>query len=95
MTVPLYALNQLDPVRLEWLVPGMVKEKVQMLLKSLPQRLRRHFVPLPDWAKSFAQRHEVPDGDLIELLIKELGSSSALISRNQTSSLRCFRRTSA
>lgn len=71
MTVPLYALNQLDPVRLEWLVPGMVKEKVQMLLKSLPQRLRRHFVPLPDWAKSFAQRHEVPDGDLIELLIKE------------------------
>ena len=42
-----------------------------MLLKSLPQRLRRHFVPLPDWAKSFAQRHEVPDGDLIELLIKE------------------------
>ena len=55
MTVPLYALNQLDPVRLEWLVPGMVKEKVQMLLKSLPQRLRRHFVPLPDWAKDFAQ----------------------------------------
>lgn len=52
-------------------MPGMVKEKVQMLLKSLPQRLRRHFVPLPGWAKIFCQRHEVPNGDLIELLIKE------------------------
>lgn len=71
LTVPLFALNQLDAERLEWLVPGMVKEKVQMLLKSLPQKLRRHFVPLPDWAKDFAQRHEIPQGDLIEQIIKE------------------------
>lgn len=71
LTVPLFALNQLDAERLEWLVPGMVKEKVQMLLKSLPQRLRRHFVPLPDWAKAFAQRHEVPKGDLFETIIAE------------------------
>ena len=37
LSVPLFALNQLDPARCEWLVPGMLKEKVHLLLKSLPQ----------------------------------------------------------
>ncbi|MFP3710636.1 DUF3418 domain-containing protein, partial [Paraburkholderia sp. SIMBA_009] len=37
LAVPLYALNQVDARRCEWLVPGMLKEKVQLLLKSLPQ----------------------------------------------------------
>ncbi len=53
LTVPLYALNQISEEQMEWLVPGMVKEKTAALLKGLPQRLRRHFVPIPDWAKSF------------------------------------------
>ena len=48
LAVPLYALNQLSRERCEWLVPGMLKEKVHLLLKSLPQKLRRHCVPLPD-----------------------------------------------
>lgn len=54
--VPLFALNQIDPVRCEWLVPGMVKEKAQVLLKSLPQKIRRHCVPLPDYALGFFTR---------------------------------------
>lgn len=54
--VPLFALNQIDPVRCEWLVPGMVKEKTQVLLKSLPQKIRRHCVPLPDYALGFFTR---------------------------------------
>lgn len=56
ITVPLFALNQIDPVRAEWLVPGMVREKAQVLLKSLPQKIRRHCVPLPDYAKGFFER---------------------------------------
>lgn len=56
MTVPLFALNQLDPVRAEWLVPGMVKEKAQALLKTLPQKIRRNCVPLPDYAAGFLTR---------------------------------------
>ena len=56
LTVPLYALNQLDLVRAEWLVPGMLKEKVTALLKSLPQKIRRHCVPLPQYAEGFFGR---------------------------------------
>ena len=54
-TVPLASLNQLDPDRCEWLVPGMLKEKALALLKSLPQKLRRGCVPLPEFAANFAQ----------------------------------------
>ncbi len=56
LTVPVYALNQIDPVRCEWLVPGMVKEKAQALLKSLPQKIRRHCVPIAEYAKAFYAR---------------------------------------
>ncbi|WP_424312270.1 ATP-dependent RNA helicase HrpA [Castellaniella sp.] len=56
LTVPLFTLNQIDAARCEWLVPGMLKEKAHLLLKSLPQKLRRHCVPLPDYAAGFHER---------------------------------------
>lgn len=56
LTVPLFALNRIDPMRCEWLVPGMLKEKVHLLLRSLPQKLRRHCVPLPEYAAGFVER---------------------------------------
>ena len=58
LEVPLYALNQVDAVRTEWLVPGMLADKVQALLRSLGQRHRRHLVPIEAWASGFAQRIE-------------------------------------
>lgn len=56
LSIPLFALNQVDAARCEWLVPGMLKEKVLLALKSLPQKLRRHCVPLPDYAAGFFDR---------------------------------------
>ena len=58
LAVPLYALNQLDAVRAEWLVPGMVKEKAQTLLKSLPQKIRRHCVPIADFCGRLLHANE-------------------------------------
>ncbi|NRR33196.1 ATP-dependent RNA helicase HrpA [Oxalobacteraceae bacterium] len=76
MSVPLFALNQLPRERCEWLVPGMLKEKVHLLLKSLPQKLRRHCVPLPDYAAKFCERvHEAGvfgRGDLIDAIIADI-----------------------
>jgi ATP-dependent helicase HrpA len=48
--VPAAILNQLDPLRFEWLVPGLLREKVIALIRTLPKGLRRHFVPVPDAA---------------------------------------------
>ena len=76
LSVPLYALNQLPRERCEWLVPGMLKEKVHLLLKSLPQKLRRHCVPLPDYAAKFCERvHEAGvfgRGDLVDAIILDI-----------------------
>jgi ATP-dependent helicase HrpA len=76
LIVPLAALNQVDAVRCDWLVPGMLKEKVHLLLKSLPQKLRRHCVPLPDYAAAFVQRHadevNAPRRPLLDALIADL-----------------------
>jgi ATP-dependent helicase HrpA len=46
--VPMSVLHQLPEQRLEWLVPGMLREKCISLVKSLPKSLRKHFVPVPD-----------------------------------------------
>ncbi|NEX61653.1 ATP-dependent RNA helicase HrpA [Noviherbaspirillum galbum] len=72
LTVPLYALNQVSADRCDWLVPGMLKEKVHMLLKSLPQKLRRHCVPLPDYAAGFCDRADFGKGHLLDTLIADI-----------------------
>ena len=78
LSVPLFALNQIDPARCEWLVPGMLKEKVHLLLKSLPQKLRRHCVPLPDYAAGFYERCygqlDDPQRGLVDALIVDMWS---------------------
>ncbi len=74
-TVPLFALNQLDPLRAQWLVPGMVKEKAALLLKSLPQKIRRHCVPLPNYAEGFYARveaHFPPQEGFLEVLARDV-----------------------
>ena len=82
LTVPLFALNQIDPVRCDWLVLGMVKEKVQSLLKSLPQKLRRHCVPLTDYAAGFFTRTQngtpVVGKTLIDALIDDIAAETGI-----------------
>jgi ATP-dependent helicase HrpA len=82
LAVPLFALNQMPRERCEWLVPGMLKEKVHLLLKSLPQKLRRHCVPLPDYAAKFCERIDAADkfgrGDLIDAIIADIRAQTTL-----------------
>jgi ATP-dependent helicase HrpA len=78
LTVPLFALNQVDARRAEWLVPGMLKEKAQLLLKSLPQKLRRHCVPLPEYAAGFVERAGARPGaqGLVEALVADVRATT-------------------
>ncbi|MGZ5250498.1 MAG: ATP-dependent RNA helicase HrpA, partial [Caldimonas sp.] len=72
VTLPIYALNAASEERCEWLVPGMLKDKVVALAKTLPQRPRSRLVPLPEYAASFIERHEFAAGSLIELLAADV-----------------------
>ena len=55
VTVPLYVLNQVSDERADWLVMGMLGQKVLALLKTLHQKPRARLVPLPDAAERFTQ----------------------------------------
>jgi ATP-dependent helicase HrpA len=82
VTVPLFVLNQVNDERCEWLVPGMLKDKVQALLKTLHQRPRSRLVPLPDTAAKFAEALNAPErfghGGLIDAVLKLVREATSL-----------------
>ena len=82
VTVPLFVLNQVSEDRCEWLVPGLLKDKIQALLKSLPQRPRSRFVPLPESATRLAAELSVSElfgsGSLTEVLLKKCRDETSL-----------------
>ncbi|MDP4772059.1 MAG: ATP-dependent RNA helicase HrpA [Limnohabitans sp.] len=82
VTVPLFVLNQVSEDRCEWLVPGLLKDKIQALLKSLPQRPRSRFVPLPESATRLAAELSVPElfgsGSLTDVLLKKARDETSL-----------------
>jgi len=82
VTVPLFVLNQVNEERCEWLVPGMLKDKIQALLKSLPQRPRSRFVPLPESAAKLADvlgtEEAFGRGSLTDALLKQVRDITSL-----------------
>ncbi len=70
--VPLAALNQVDPRRLEWLVPGLLPERMTALLKSLPKSLRRSFVPVPDYVQALVEALPPQDKALTAAMAERL-----------------------
>jgi ATP-dependent helicase HrpA len=82
VTVPLFVLNQVNEERCEWLVPGMLKDKVQALLKTLHQRPRSRLVPLPDTAARMAEVLNAAErfgaGGLVDALLKLVREATAL-----------------
>jgi ATP-dependent helicase HrpA len=82
VTVPLFVLNQVNEERCEWLVPGLLKDKIHALLKSLPQKPRSRFVPLPDsagkLAEALGQAEIFGSGSLTDVLLKKVRDITSL-----------------
>ena len=78
VTVPIYALNQVQEERGEWLVPGMLKDKVLALIKSLHQKPRARLVPLPEFAEGFVQSVAFGQGGLMDALLKAVRDKTQL-----------------
>jgi ATP-dependent helicase HrpA len=72
MTVPVALLNQVPAARCEWLVPGLLKEKVRALAKSMPQRLRHKLGPLEEFAEGFAAAVPPSDTPLAQALARHI-----------------------
>ena len=72
LTVPLAAVNQVEPRRLDWLVPGLRAERMAALLKSLPKALRRHFVPVPNYTRALLEALKPDTRSLVEAMTEQL-----------------------
>jgi ATP-dependent helicase HrpA len=66
--LPLAMLNALPAARCEWLVPGLLGDKVAELIRGLPKAMRRNFVPAPDFARAFVEAEAPRDEPLAKAL---------------------------
>jgi len=72
LVCPVEVLNRVSSARCEWLVPGMLEEKIALLIKALPKNLRRNFVPAPDFAAAASAAMTPEEGSLLGGLSHQL-----------------------
>ncbi|MBK8118127.1 MAG: ATP-dependent RNA helicase HrpA [Sulfuritalea sp.] len=78
LALPLTALNQLPANRCEWLVPGLLKEKILALLKTLQQKYRHRLQPLDEFATDFCEGGQDLDESLVRALTRAAEEHLAL-----------------
>ncbi|MBL9118385.1 MAG: ATP-dependent RNA helicase HrpA [Phycisphaerae bacterium] len=76
--IPVAAVNRMDPEALEWLVPGLLEEKVAELLRALPKRLRVRFQPAAEFASGAAETLRFGEGALTTALARHLSGLSGV-----------------
>lgn len=76
--IPLPLLNQVSPHGFDWQIPGIRRELVIALIKSLPKPLRRNFVPAPNYAEAFLARVTPDETPLLDALERELRRMSGV-----------------
>ena len=56
--IPLLVLNKFEDADFERLVPGLLLQKIEAMIRGLPRKLRKNFVPVPDFAAACYERLE-------------------------------------
>ncbi|MFZ4832106.1 ATP-dependent RNA helicase HrpA [Rouxiella sp. Mn2063] len=70
--IPLPLLNQVEEQGFDWQIPGIRRELIMALIKSLPKPVRRNFVPAPNYAEAFLGRATPFELPLLESMEREL-----------------------
>ncbi|ANX31408.1 DUF3418 domain-containing protein [Neisseria meningitidis] len=76
LTLPLTVLNRISPAALEWLVPGMLREKIQLLIKALPKQIRRICVPVPEFITQFLSQNPDRNAPILPQLAQAIAKTS-------------------
>ena len=72
LALPLAMLNQLDATACDYLIPGLLPQKVESLLRQLPKPLRRQLVPLPDRAAEITGDPPEKDEGVVEYIQRRI-----------------------
>lgn len=70
--IPASVLHTVPEHRLEWLVPGFLRDKCIALVKSLPKQWRKQFVPVPHYVDQIIGRLKPGNQPLLQSLQHEL-----------------------
>ena len=70
--IPLEGLGQLDDAQTGWLVPGLMKDRVIALIRSLPKQVRRNLVPAPETADEVIEKLEFGNGFFNQCVAEQL-----------------------
>ena len=72
LLAPVQALPLLSDARLEWLVPGLLEQKIEALIRALPKAKRRSFVPVPDYVRALMDILKPGSEALLPAMTREL-----------------------
>jgi len=72
VTVTVDQLHHLRSELLDWLVPGLVEEKIAALIKTLPKSLRTKLVPAPDTAREVGSQIAYGQGPFLQTITAHL-----------------------
>jgi ATP-dependent helicase HrpA len=79
LVVPLERLNTLSEGQLQWLVPGLLRDKVIALIKNLPKPQRRALTPVPQFADAALERlRDEPTAPLLTALAGALKAMTGI-----------------
>ncbi|WP_043114476.1 ATP-dependent RNA helicase HrpA [Solimonas soli] len=70
--IPLAQVHQLPAERFDWLVSGLRAAKIEALIRTLPQHLRRQVMPAAEYAQALASRLTPDDGALLPAMCQAL-----------------------
>ncbi|WP_082881527.1 MULTISPECIES: ATP-dependent RNA helicase HrpA [Eikenella] len=76
LTLPLTVLNRISPAALEWLVPGMIREKIQLKIKALPKQIRRICVPVPEFITQFLSQNPDRNAPILPQLAQAIAKTA-------------------
>ena len=76
LTMPLTVLNRISPAALEWLVPGMIREKIQLQIKALPKQIRRICVPVPEFITQFLSQNPDRNAPILPQLAQAIAKTA-------------------
>jgi ATP-dependent helicase HrpA len=72
LQVPIHALHLIKPEHLDWLVPGLLEEKVTAMIKALPKQWRKQFAPVPSTVAKIMPGISTQQQPLVEALKNQL-----------------------
>lgn len=66
--IPSGRLSDLRPGDGDWMVPGLLKEKAEALMRGLPKVHRKKLIPIPGTAEAALKEIDPDEGDLVRAL---------------------------